>query len=83
MANWGANHGVTVYGHVGADLITLASMLRIPVTMHNVPAEKVYRPTHGPASARRISRLRIMLRASSTDRCIGKLPVVNILPERF
>lgn len=38
------NHGVTVYGHVGADLITLASMLRIPVTMHNVPAEKVYRP---------------------------------------
>ncbi len=44
MANWGANHGVTVYGHVGADLITLASMLRIPVTMHNVPADKVYRP---------------------------------------
>lgn len=44
MANWGANHGVTVYGHVGADLITLASMLRIPVTMHNVPDEKVYRP---------------------------------------
>jgi len=44
MANWGANHGVTVYGHVGADLLTLASMLRIPVNMHNVPAEKVYRP---------------------------------------
>lgn len=44
MANWGANHGVTVYGHVGADLITLASMLRIPVAMHNVPDEKVYRP---------------------------------------
>ena len=44
MANWGANHGVTVYGHVGADLITLASMLRIPVAMHNVPNEKVYRP---------------------------------------
>ncbi|MEG1429871.1 MAG: L-fucose isomerase [Oscillospiraceae bacterium] len=44
MANWGANHGVTVYGHVGADLITLASMLRIPVTMHNVAPEKVYRP---------------------------------------
>ena len=44
MANWGANHGVTVYGHVGADLITLCSMLRIPVNMHNVPAEKVYRP---------------------------------------
>ena len=44
MANWGANHGVTVYGHVGADLITLASMLRIPVTMHNVEKEKVFRP---------------------------------------
>lgn len=44
MANWGANHGVTVYGHVGADLITLASMLRIPVAMHNVPNGKVYRP---------------------------------------
>lgn len=44
MANWGANHGVTVYGHVGADLITLTSMLRIPVAMHNVPDEKIYRP---------------------------------------
>lgn len=44
MANWGANHGVTVYGHVGADLITLAAMLRIPVIMHNVADEKVYRP---------------------------------------
>ncbi len=44
MANWGANHGVTVYGHVGADLITTASMLRIPITMHNVPEEQVYRP---------------------------------------
>ena len=44
MANWGANHGVTVYGHIGADLITLASMLRIPVTMHNVPDDKVTRP---------------------------------------
>ena len=41
MANWGANHGVTVYGHVGAELVTLASMLRIPVAMHNVPEEKV------------------------------------------
>lgn len=44
MANWGANHGVTVYGHVGAELITLASMLRIPVNMHNVPDEKIFRP---------------------------------------
>ena len=44
MANWGANHGVTVYGHIGADLITLAAMLRIPVTMHNVDASRIYRP---------------------------------------
>ena len=44
MANWGANHGAFSYGHIGADLITLASMLRIPVCMHNVPEEKIYRP---------------------------------------
>ncbi len=44
MANWGANHGVTVYGHVGAELITLCAMLRIPVSMHNVAAQDVYRP---------------------------------------
>lgn len=45
MANWGANHGAIGYGHYGADLITLASMLRIPVYMHNVPEENVYRPS--------------------------------------
>jgi L-fucose isomerase len=44
MANWGANHGAFVYGHIGADLITLASMLRIPVSMHNVDSEKIFRP---------------------------------------
>lgn len=44
MANWGANHGAFVYGHVGADLITLASMLRIPVSLHNIPDEQIYRP---------------------------------------
>ena len=44
MAAWGANHGVTVHGHVGADVITLASMLRIPVAIHNVAEEKIYRP---------------------------------------
>lgn len=44
MANWGANHGVTVHGHVGAELITMASMLRIPVSMHNVADEKIFRP---------------------------------------
>ena len=45
MANWGANHGAYAYGHIGADLITLASMLRIPVCMHNVPEDKIYRPS--------------------------------------
>ena len=44
MANWGANHGSLTYGHIGADLITLASMLRIPVSMHNVSEERIYRP---------------------------------------
>lgn len=44
MAHWGANHGVTVYGHIGADLITLAAMLRIPVNMHNVEETRIYRP---------------------------------------
>ena len=45
MNNWGANHGAISYGHIGADLISLASMLRIPVYMHNVAAEKVFRPS--------------------------------------
>lgn len=44
MNNWGANHGAISHGHIGADLITLASMLRIPVCMHNVPAEDIFRP---------------------------------------
>jgi L-fucose isomerase len=44
MNNWGANHGAVSYGHIGADLITLASMLRIPVNMHNVPEERIFRP---------------------------------------
>ncbi len=45
MANWGANHGAISYGHIGADMLSLASILRIPVSMHNVPEEKVFRPT--------------------------------------
>ena len=44
MANWGANHGSISYGHIGSDLITLASMLRIPVYMHNVSEEQLFRP---------------------------------------
>ena len=45
MYNWGANHGAISYGHIGADLITLASMLRIPVYMHNVLEERIFRPS--------------------------------------
>jgi len=46
MANWGANHGAISYGHIGADLISLASMLRIPVAMHNVPVQQIFRPSY-------------------------------------
>ena len=45
MANWGANHGAISYGHIGADLITLASILRIPVSMHNVDEKNIFRPS--------------------------------------
>ena len=45
MYNWGANHGALSYGHIGADLITLASMLRIPVYMHNVSEDRIFRPS--------------------------------------
>lgn len=44
MNNWGANHGAISFGHIGADLITLASMLRIPVCMHNVEPDQIFRP---------------------------------------
>ena len=54
MNNWGANHCVMSYGHIGADLIALASMLRIPVYMHNVEDADVFRPSswaaHGTAN---------------------------------
>jgi len=45
MANWGANHSASSYGHIGADLISLASLLRIPVCMHNVPEDQIFRPS--------------------------------------
>jgi L-fucose isomerase len=45
MAAWGANHGAISYGHIGADLVTLASMLRIPVAMHNVDPDSLFRPS--------------------------------------
>ena len=44
MNNWGANHGAVSFGHIGADLITLCSMLRIPVCMHNVEEKRIFRP---------------------------------------
>ena len=44
MNNWGANHGAISYGHIGADLITLCSILRIPVAMHNVADKDIFRP---------------------------------------
>ena len=45
MNNWGANHGAFIYGHIGADIITLCSMLRIPVCMHNVDDKDIFRPS--------------------------------------
>lgn len=45
MNNWGANHGAISYGHIGADLIALASMLSIPVCMHNIEESRIFRPT--------------------------------------
>ncbi|MDR2402460.1 MAG: L-fucose isomerase [Spirochaetaceae bacterium] len=49
MANWGANHGAVSYGHNGADLIILASIFRIPVCMHNVETDRIYRPSYWSA----------------------------------
>ncbi|NWJ50910.1 MAG: L-fucose isomerase [Bacteroidetes bacterium] len=45
MGNWGANHGSSSFGHIGADLITMAAILRIPVNMHNVASDKIFRPS--------------------------------------
>jgi L-fucose isomerase len=45
MSNWGANHGAACFGHIGADLVALASLLRIPVSMHNLPEEQIFRPS--------------------------------------
>ena len=45
MANWGANHSASSFGHIGADLITLASLLRIPVCMHNLSEDRIFRPS--------------------------------------
>jgi L-fucose isomerase len=45
MAGWGANHGAFCYGHIGAELMALAAMLRIPVSMHNVLPDRIFRPS--------------------------------------
>ncbi len=64
MNNWGANHGAISYGHIGADLISLAAMLRIPVYMHNVANDKIFRPStlggvrHAMSGKRGLSRVR-------------------------
>jgi L-fucose isomerase len=49
MAAWGANHGAISYGHIGADLVSLASMLRIPVCMHNLDETRIFRPSYWSA----------------------------------
>ncbi len=49
MAAWGANHGAISYGHIGADLMSLAAMLRIPVAMHNVDENRIFRPSYWSA----------------------------------
>lgn len=77
MANWGANHGVLTIGHVGADFITLASMLRIPVCMHNVEETKVYRPSAQAAHGMDIEGGIIAL-ARTTARCTS---VNTLLPD--
>ena len=69
MANWGANHGAISYGHIGADLITLASMLRIPVYMHNVPKRKSSGRAPGPPSAPPTVKARISVPARTLGRC--------------
>jgi len=45
MNAWSANHGAVTYGHIGADLLALAALLRIPVAMHNVESERIFRPS--------------------------------------
>lgn len=71
MANWGANHTVTIHGHIGADLITMASMLRIPVSMHNVHREKYIDLILGQLSGQKMNMHLIIWHAKITDQCIN------------
>ena len=66
MNNWGANHGAFSYGHIGADLITLASMLRMPVFMHNVKDADVYRPPTPERAQRMVFALESMAHLKAT-----------------
>ena len=73
MNNWGANHGAFSYGHIGADLITLASMLRIPVYMHNVPEEQIFRPSAWNAFGTADPKAPTSAPARTSARCTGEL----------
>ena len=70
MNNWGANHGAISYGHIGKDLITLASILRIPVCMHNV--EERYFPSLGMERFRNGKKEPIFVHAKISDQFINK-----------
>ena len=72
MANWGANHGAFTYGHIGAQLMTLASMLRIPVCMHNVPEEKIFRPSSWSAFGMDTGGIGLQGLCSLRTTCISK-----------
>ena len=71
MANWGANHGVLTIGHVGADFITLAAMLRIPVCMHNVEDGENLSPFRLGRARHGYRRARTTAPARTTGRCIS------------
>ena len=73
MNNWGANHGAISYGHIGADLITMCSMLRIPVSMHNVPEEKIFRPSAWNAFGMD-KKARITVHVLLTALCTNNIP---------
>ncbi|WKL02311.1 hypothetical protein Q0F98_39805 [Paenibacillus amylolyticus] len=73
MNQWGANHGSISYGHIGADLIMLPSMLRIPVNMHNVPETEIFRPSAWGLSGTSEPRAQTTVLAVCLARCIVKI----------
>ena len=79
MNNWGANHGAISYGHIGADLITMCSMLRIPVCMHNVPEADVFRPAAWNAFWKWIKKVQTSELARIMDLFINNLAFYNRL----